>query len=89
MRPSSISRLVVTCGGYQASGQLIASVLPVAADGARSCVGFGERGGERLLDEDVHAVRRDLLDPFAVLGGGGAQHDDIGPGLAPGRRGNR
>ena len=43
-------------------------------------VGFFEGAGEGFFDEDVDVVWGDFFDPGAVLGGGGAEDDDIGFG---------
>ncbi len=81
MTPSSSSRLAVIETGIQRSGQLIASSLPGPRDGGSHGVGLGERAGERLLDQDVDAMRGDPLGPDAVRRGGGAEDREIGPGL--------
>ncbi len=46
--------------------------------GRRHRIGLGERGGEGLLHQDVHAVLGHAAGPFAMRGGGGAEDHEIG-----------
>ena len=76
-----MSRRAVRCGGYQASGQLIANSLPRPLHGPLHLIRLGEGGGEGLFHDDVHAKGRDLLGPLPVFSSGRAQQDDVRLGL--------
>ena len=54
---------------------------PVRWHGADHGVGLLEGTGERFFDDDVCAEGGDFFDPLAVLGGGGAEDDDVWGGL--------
>ena len=79
--PSSIMRLAVTWAGYQRSGQLTASRTPDFRDGGEDSIGVGERGGERLLQENVDAERSDRLDAIGMARGCRAENGEVRLGL--------
>ena len=85
MAPSSISRLAVSCEGYQASGQLIASRSPARVHRGDHPVGVGELAAKGFSTRTLSPCGAIVSTVSACAAVAGADDGEIGRGHRRGR----